>query len=125
MKLGDLIKDLRLNKEFSQQEVADKVGISRSVLSQYENNIVEPTAYVVKKFAIFFDVTSDYLLGIEDDFGARATMSQSDVERYSEEEKDLIKKYRSLDKRIKKIIRDQLEVYSEPEELLPKKDNKV
>lgn len=94
MKIGSLIKELRLNKGITQNEVALKIGISRSVLSQYENNIVEPTAYVVSKLSEFFDVSADYLLGLEDDFGARipAPMGES----VNADERELLQLFREL-----------------------------
>lgn len=101
MKIGDLLKELRLQHNYTQQAVADKIGISRSVLSQYENNIVEPTAYVVAKCATFYEVSTDYLLGLEDDFGApTATMEES----LTREERELIEKYRELNAPGRKLI---------------------
>lgn len=107
----------------SQQEVADKIEISRSVLSQYENGLVEPTENVIRKFALYFEVSADYLLGLEDDFGVRTATPTDEI--YSFEERQLIRQYRSLPDKIKKTIRDQIEVYSEPSEILPKQDKKV
>ncbi len=97
MKFGELIKDLRQNRDLTQREVAENVEISRSVLSQYENNFVEPTAYVVKRFAEFFDVSADYLLGLEDDFGARTATNAAPMgERLTEKEKTLLEAFRQL-----------------------------
>ncbi len=120
MQLGNVLKELRQIQGKSQQDIADKIGISRSVLSQYENNLVEPTAYVVKKIAIYFDVSADYLLGLEDDFGVRPTDTMGDT--YSSEEREIIIKYRRLPDKIKKLVRDQLEIYGERSELLPNKN---
>lgn len=71
MRIGDKLKELRNIKEVTQFEIASKTGISRSVYSQYENNLVDPSAFVIKKLAEYFEVSSDYLLGLEDDFGTR------------------------------------------------------
>lgn len=94
MDIGTIIKELRINQSASQQEVADKMAISRSVLSQYEHNTVEPTANVIKKFAVYFDVTADYLLGLEDDFGARTAAPMSDG--LTSEERELLNLFREL-----------------------------
>lgn len=97
MKFGELIKDLRQNRDLTQREVAENVEISRSVLSQYENNFVEPTAYVVKRFAEFFDVSADYLLGLEDDFGARTATNAAPMrESLTEKERALLEAFRQL-----------------------------
>lgn len=95
MKIGDLIRELRKFNNLSQQTVADKINISRSVLSQYENNLVEPTAYVVAKLAEFFDVSADYLLGLEDETGARAAAPITPSS--DPDEQKLVNVYRTLD----------------------------
>ena len=124
MKIGDIIKDLRLNSNLTQQIVAENLEISRSVLSQYENNLVEPTAYVVAKFAKYFDVSTDYLLGLEDDFGARSP-APTHTPALTAEESKIFEQYRRLPEQLRKLIRQQLDVYSSPEELLSKSDKKV
>lgn len=97
MKFGELIKDLRQSRDLTQREVAENVEISRSVLSQYENNFVEPTAYVIKRFAEFFDVSADYLLGLEDDFGARTTTGGNVIrDTNNTQERELLELFRTL-----------------------------
>lgn len=63
MKLGDRLKQLRLEKSISQTEMADYFHIGRSTLSQYESNVRTPSDEMKLKFADFFDVSVDYLLG--------------------------------------------------------------
>lgn len=103
MELGNLLKDLRLERGFTQQYVADTIGISRSVLSQYENNQVDPTSFVIAKFAKFFEVSADYLLGLEDDFGAKVAPIGATLAGYSAEEKQLIEDFRKLSPYMKGI----------------------
>lgn len=63
MKLGDRLKQLRLEKSISQTEMANHFHIGRSTLSQYESNARTPSDEMKLKFAEFFDVSVDYLLG--------------------------------------------------------------
>lgn len=102
LEIGNLIKELRQNKGLTQQEVADKISISRSVLSQYENNLVEPTATVISKLAVFFEVPAGYLLCIEDDFG-NLTTSPMREEGATEQERELLKNFRKLSPYLKEI----------------------
>ena len=107
MKLGNLIKELRIDNEYSQQTVANKLGISRSVLSQYENNLVEPTAYVIKKFAEFFNVSTDYLLGLVDEFGTPlATPTSENI--LTSEERSIIYDYRALNSECQKLVKSTI-----------------
>ena len=64
-KLGERIRELRTEKILSQPELAKLVGVSNGMVSIWENNINEPKASYIKKLALVFDVSSDYLLGIE------------------------------------------------------------
>ena len=70
-KLGEKIKQLRIDKKLSQPQLAKKLGVSNGIISIWENNINEPKASHIKNIALFFDVTADYLLGLEDETGAK------------------------------------------------------
>lgn len=104
MQIGDIIKDLRINKNLTQKEVADKIGISRSVLSQYENNLVEPTAGVISKLAVFFEVSAGYILGIEDDLGVMPVLPINN--EFNNEEREFVELYRALSPYMKNVALD-------------------
>ncbi len=59
------LKILRSEHSLSQQTVAQSIGISRSAYSNYEQGLREPDLETLKKLCIFFDVSADYILGIE------------------------------------------------------------
>ena len=60
---AERLKYLRSIANISQQKAADKIGISRGVLSHYENSTREPDTAMMLKIAEFYDVSLDYLLG--------------------------------------------------------------
>ena len=65
-KFGINLKNLRLGgnklgKKYSQKDISVVTGISRSLISEYENQIKEPTLSVIIKLAEFFDVSLDEL----------------------------------------------------------------
>ncbi|QAS52420.1 helix-turn-helix domain-containing protein [Halobacillus litoralis] len=60
---GDILRKLRKEHKLSQRELGEKVQISESSVSMYERNEREPSFEITNKFADFFDVSSDYLLG--------------------------------------------------------------
>lgn len=47
----------------TQPELAKLVGVSNGIISIWENNINEPKATYIKRLATALDVTTDYLLG--------------------------------------------------------------
>ena len=64
--LGEKLKELREEKELSQMKLSKLIGITQAAIARYELNITEPKASDIKKFCLFFGITSDYLIGLED-----------------------------------------------------------
>ncbi len=54
MTMGDRLRELRLRKNISQEEVARRVGITRSAYSHYEINNRQPVYETLIKLANFF-----------------------------------------------------------------------
>ncbi len=65
----NLIVDLRKTRGLSQYELAVKLNVSQSAVAKWELGKTEPTASAIVSLAKFFNVTADYLLGLEDDLG--------------------------------------------------------
>ena len=64
MDLGSKIKNIRYNHNISQEELARILEINRNYLSRIETNKSLPTAEVLAKLAITFNISIDSLLGI-------------------------------------------------------------
>lgn len=62
---GDRLRELREKRNLSQAQVAKTVGVTRSTISSYENNIAMPSADVIIKLTLLYHTTSDYILGID------------------------------------------------------------
>jgi transcriptional regulator with XRE-family HTH domain len=60
--LGDKIRRLRVREEKKQEDIAKKIGISRSTLGMYEQNRRMPDIETVKRLADVFNVSIDWLL---------------------------------------------------------------
>lgn len=60
---GDRIKKLRDEKNISQFELSEFLGISQQALSKWENEKTEPDNDSLVKLANYFNVSTDYLLG--------------------------------------------------------------
>ncbi len=61
--LGDKLKKLRETNNLSQQQLAEKLGMSPSGVGMWEQNRRQPDNETIKKIAQLFGVTTDYLLG--------------------------------------------------------------
>lgn len=69
MTIGQRIKELRLEKEITQASLAKHIGVTQKAIDFWEKNINEPKASYIINIAKFFNVTTDFLLGIEDENG--------------------------------------------------------
>lgn len=66
MNMADRIQYLRKAKGISQEELAEKVGVSRQAVSKWESEQSMPDLEKIIAMSDFFEVTTDYLLkGIE------------------------------------------------------------
>lgn len=82
--IGQLIKELRLKKKMSVEELAKKIGKSRATVYRYENNEIEDLPYtVLGPIAEALGTTPAYLLSWEDDL----------LEYVAEEDKDIVKQF--------------------------------
>ncbi len=66
MNFGNILKELRINDNLSQSSLGKSIGVSGATICCWEKNQKEPTATNIKNTAIFFKVSTDFLLGIED-----------------------------------------------------------
>lgn len=57
------LKKLREQENISREHLADLLSITYSALSKYETGKREPDFELLKKIAVYFNVSTDYLLG--------------------------------------------------------------
>ena len=65
MNFGNKLKKLRTGQKLSQRELADRIGVAKSVISYYESGDRYPSYDVLIKISHLFHVTTDYLLDID------------------------------------------------------------
>lgn len=102
--LGNRIKQLRKEKQLTQPQLADALNVSKSVISFWENDINEPKASYMVSLAMFFKVSTDYLLGIETEDG-RIIIQEPEL---LNDEKNLLTNYRKLPTDLKESAQEYL-----------------
>lgn len=86
--IGDRIRELRMERNLTQEKTAKMFNVARSTWCQYETGIRNIDNITMKKIAQVFNVSADYLLGITE-------------ERYDSRNEHLIKFikfYKQIDK---------------------------
>ena len=63
MKTGEILTQLRKERDLGQKEIAVYLNVSIGTVSNYENNVHAPDYATLCRLADYFDVTTDYLLG--------------------------------------------------------------
>ena len=62
---GNVLKTLRLKENMTQAQLAQKLGLTKSVISAYENGLRLPSYDILIHIAKIYNVSTDYLLGVE------------------------------------------------------------
>lgn len=63
--LNENIKKLRILRSMSQVELAKALHVSKQCVSNWENDNIQPSIEMLIKIAEFFDVSTDYLLDLD------------------------------------------------------------
>ena len=61
----DILKELRMEKNLGQVELANALGVSKGVISLWENGLREPNMYSLIIISKYFNVSIDELVGIK------------------------------------------------------------
>ncbi len=61
----DNLRNLRTEAHLGQVELAKQIGVSKGIISLWENGLREPNMYSLIALAKFFNVTIDFLVGLE------------------------------------------------------------
>ena len=88
------LKELREERNLTQNDVATAICTTRTNIGRWEKGENEPSAYFVVRLADFFEVSTDYLLGREDDFGNVSIQNVAPI--LSAEEQHLLDTFRKL-----------------------------
>ena len=65
MDIGRTIKELRQKRGITQEEFSEALRVSVQTISRWENGVNAPDLSMLPQLAVYFRVTTDYLLGLE------------------------------------------------------------
>lgn len=116
---GDRLKELRICNELTQEELAKHFNTGKSSISNYEKNTRLPDANTIEKYADYFNVSVDYILGKTDI--KNKDIMEKDLEKINKFMEDN-KEYFDIMKKIKDNNIDLSEVDEYIEFLISKKN---
>lgn len=94
MTKGNIIKNLRNERELTQEEVGKFIGASKQTLHKYENGIITNIPQdKIEALANLFDVSPAYIMGWEDD---KKSEKIKPISPLSPEEKQILDPYKQL-----------------------------
>ena len=94
--MANRIRQLREKKGLTQEALATELEITQQQLSKYERNIASIKVESLKKVAAYFNVTTDYLLGISD--VKRNVVGVVEMGKTLDEYYNLVELYRGLER---------------------------
>lgn len=110
---GLRIAEKRKSLGFSQEQLANKLGVSQKSISKYECGVRRPSYEVLIAMSSIFNVSIDYLLGNSN----VETCKTTNADILSPEEKTLLNLYRILDKDYKDIILGEIKKWEKLQKL--------
>ena len=105
--INNRIRELRKNLNMSQESLADKIGTTQQAVSRMENNANDIPSDLLIQISKYFNVTTDYILGISDikrDYNGQYRMNQEMDKCY-----DIVLRYQNLSAVNQKTVRCLLE----------------
>ena len=114
---GQRIKEQRIKLNMTQKRLAEEMHIAQASIAGYESENSFPDFEKLTWLCKFFDVTSDYLLGISD-------VQNDKTDIYSIDEKNVLKYYQRLDQEDKDYIKGlMIQLSRNKDEIKKKKSN--
>ena len=117
------IKQLLEKRGLIQEILAAELGITQQMLSKYERDITLIKVDILKKIAAYFNVTTDYLLGISEikrDLQGQMQMNETLDEYY-----DLVEVYKELDKYDQEMIWSIIQIIKKFDEKREREQKRV
>lgn len=111
--IGQIIRELRRELDCTQNKLADVLGVTQDSISLWENDKRIPDTQYIVEMAKFFDVTTDYLLGLTDEYkNVRFAKENTPQRRFSPAEERILVNYRLLPEKKKALLTQYLDLLS-------------
>ena len=103
------------------RQVAEQLGVVESCYANWEQGRTEPDISTLRRLSLIFEVSIDYLAGLEDDFGVRVAGTDNSDTPPTAEERKLLADYRALPEELRALIREQMALFTKAEGIFTEK----
>lgn len=101
------LRTLRIESGLTQKQLAIELNTTDKNIWAYEKGSVTPPPTTLLAYAKHFNVTMDYLFGLENDFGVRTAAHGSNT--YTRDERKFVEDIRKLSPGLRDILRSTLD----------------
>lgn len=108
--MKEQLQNLRKSRNLTQEEISDIIGVKLSTYQKYERDVISPPYDTLIKIAKFYNVSTDYLLGVQEQSNPLAMLN------ISVNDKKFIEIYSGLSDTHKQIFVDTMIKLSEAAE---------
>ena len=91
--IGTRIREIRKNNDMTQEEFAEKIGVSEKTLASWERDIKMPSAIYLSELCKRTGFSADYILGIGMDYGIMSKKTLEELQQSSGINESLIKEF--------------------------------
>lgn len=95
MTLGDKIKEERIKKKISQQQLGKELNVTQQAIGKWEKNLSEPDTTALIKLSEIFNITVDNILGVKTITPSPSLVSSLNLS-LTPEECEILETYRKL-----------------------------
>lgn len=99
IRIGDILKELRTEKELTQDNLAEFLNIKRQTYSAWERNKSTPDINTINSLADYYSVSIDYILGRTDEknpYEPETIAAHKEGDEWSEEELQSIEEFKEF-----------------------------
>lgn len=101
MSFGNKLRELRKSSNFTQDDLAKKLSLSKANISKYEADFVEPNFQTLATISNLFDVSTDYLLGLS---SSPKTFKEPIISNFEHKLIDAYRKQSELQPAVNKLL---------------------
>ena len=109
-KIGHIIKELRMEMDCTQNKLADVLGVTQDSISLWENDKRVPDTQYIVGMAKFFDVSTDYLLGLTNEYKSIKTAEYTNRDFLTPEENVILIRFRNMSESQRKLLKQYMDL---------------